>query len=437
MKQVLFLSVGGRPQPLKTSIEGARWDRVVFVVSDGSDGTQSSRVQVESPEIVYNPKTGARGPGLKHLEACPRDNACIAVPPDDLDRALALIDSALEVELAAEHKVTVDYTGGTKTMTAAMVLAGSAREGVVLRFMAGRRHDLVQVEAGTERPVKMPGYLLGVANLFALVRAQVRRRAYGQGLAILSEIKRGFMRAQKDGLPGAPKRWRQRAEAWSGYLSVLDAWDRFEVTEATRLMNQALDRGVKWAMALERDGFAARLRALAAECSQGAGPALCEDLWLNAERRAALGLYDDAIARLYRLAEASVQARLAQKHGIPDTGRVPVEKVPSRLREQCEIKQDPRTGAEIVVLPLFRALEMLAALDPDDPLVAVWPRDANGFQTPAWQQARNRSILAHGFRPLRASDWEEAKQWFEERRSALWEDLLGRPTAKQLPNALP
>ena len=439
MTEVLVLSVGGSPQPLRTAIEARAWDRIVFVVSDGVGATPSSRGQVEAAAISYGRDPDGRdrsGPGLRHLLGCPRDIAIVGVPPDDLDRALALIDSALAAEIAAGRTVTVDYTGGTKTMTAAMVMAASGHEGVALRFMAGRRADLTQVEAGTETPVEMPAHLLGVANLFALARAEVRRRAYGPALGLMSQVERSIA-VQKAGLPGPPKSWRLRTEAWRKCLAILDAWDRFDVRAAWSLLESALDVGASWAETLDRSGHAARLRALAEERQRGPGPALCEDLWLNAQRRAALGLYDDAIARLYRLAEAAVQAGLALRHGIPDTGNVPLARVPVQIREQCRVKTDRRTGAATVELPLFRALDFLAWLDPTDPLAAVWPRDDKGFVSTDWQRARNKSILAHGFQSAAIADWKAAASWFDDRRSVLWEDLLGRATAAQLPDTLP
>jgi CRISPR-associated protein (TIGR02710 family) len=437
MTRVLILSVGGSVPPLRTAIEARPWDRVVFVVSDGSDGTRSSRTQVEDAEIGYDSRTGTRGPGLRHLPACPRDIAIVPVPPDDLDRALALTDAALARELANGAQVTVNYTGGTKTMTAAMVLAGAAHEDSRLEFMAGRREGLDTVVAGTEAPVEMPGHLLGAANLFALARAQVHRRAYGAALAILSEVGQRFAAADGSGLPRAPKSWRKRAEDWRAWLTVFDAWDRFDVRAALDALGHGLARGAGWAGAFDRGGHAARLRALDAERRQGAGPALCEDLWLNAQRRAALGLYDDAIARLYRLAEAAVQARLRLRHGIADTGAIPRARVPEGIAAGGRIRHNRATRAEVVVLPLYRALDLLAHLDAGDALVACWPRDEGRLAVPEWQSLRNGSILAHGFRPASETDWKNTAAWFDERRDPLWEELLGRATAPQLPETLP
>ncbi|EPX84344.1 CRISPR-associated protein family [Rubellimicrobium thermophilum DSM 16684] len=432
----LILSVGGSPEPLRHSIASRPWARVVFVVSEATGGGASSRGQVEDAEIVYNKEKGTRGPGLRHLPECPRDVGIVAVPPDDLDRALALVDGCLAREVGQGRAVTVNYTGGTKTMTAALVLAGAAYDGVRLEFVSGQRPDLVQVRAGSEHITEMPRHLLGAANLFALARAQAGRRAYGAALGIVDEIGRLFGAVPSGGAE-PPASWRQRQQTWRDWLAVLEGWDRFAFAEAARTLAHGLARKAPWAQALENEGVGPRLRALAEEVKTGPGPALCEDLWLNAQRRAELGLYDDAIARLYRLAEAGVQARLNRLHRIADTGAVPRGMVPEDIAAGCSLRRDPKTGAETVALPLYRALLLLRQLDPGDVLAKVWPCDDRGFATPEWQRQRNHSILAHGFRPATEEDWKKARAWFEARRGPFWEELLGRATAPQLPDRLP
>lgn len=434
MTRTLLLSVGGSPQPLRTAIERGSWGRVHFVVSDGSDDTSSSRGQVEAAEIDYG-RDGAgnpiRGPGLRHLPAAPADVAVTAVPPDDLDRALALIDAALADELAAGRAVTVDYTGGTKTMTAAMVLAATAHEGVALQFMAGRRHDLAQVEAGSEAPVVMPGELLGLARLFRSARAFTNMRNYAAALAVVHEAQK----IVKDARVAAPPAWKERIKLWRDWLGILEAWDRFRHRGAWDLCQKALRGAGRLASALEAAALPPRLEALA-EARGRPEPVLLEDLWLNALRRADLGLFDDAVARLYRLAEAAVQCRLWTVHGL-ETKEVPWEALTGEERHGLTPKRtdDDRCTVE---LPLKRALELLAHRAPGDQVVAAWDRNqTGGFGTPRWQNKRNHSILAHGFEALKEGDWNKARDWFDTRRAPFWEDALGRPSAAQLPDTLP
>lgn len=418
----LFLSVGGSPEPLVSAMTAIRPDRVVFVVSDGSKGSPTSRAMVDEESIVYDLRSGRTGPGLSHLDVCPRDFSVISVPPDDLDTALARIDAALSAERRADFPVVVDYTGGTKSMAAAMVLAASAHPEVRLQFMAGRRADLAQVEAGTESPVEMPGDLLGLGQIFASIRAFMARRQYGPALALADGA-----RAQIDRHPKrVPTAWRGRVDAWRHGLKVLDAWDRFDHPEAHKLLSAGLDEAAPWALWLEAQGYADRLSALAT--NRRSHPVLVEDLWLNAERRAENGLFDDAVARLYRLAEAAVQARLWQYHRI-DTANARYDDLPDRVRNRMNTgSQHGRTGYPLARAEAIEVLEMKA---PGDPVAAAFRA------RPRWQFARNTSILAHGFAPLARNEWTTARQWILQRRGILWEDLLGRPTASQLPDTLP
>ncbi|NAZ37434.1 TIGR02710 family CRISPR-associated CARF protein [Rubellimicrobium sp. CFH 75288] len=429
--RTLVLTVGGSPQPLRTAIEGGRWDRVLFVVSDGSGGTPSSRGQVE--EAALHDRAGGDplpGPGLRHLPATPQDTAVIEVPPDDLDRALAAIDAALSAEIAAGRHVTVDYTGGTKTMTAAMVLAATAQEGVALQFMAGRRSDLRQVEAGSEAPVAMPGELLGLARLFATARAFTARRNYAAALAVMGEADKTLRQARVR----VPQAWTERIALWRGWLEILTPWDRFRHGQSWDLCQKALRRGGPLAAALEAAALPARIEAL----DKAAGkpePVLLEDLWLNALRRADLGLWDDAVARLYRLAEAAVQCRLWTVHGL-ETKAIPWDLLTEAERQGLRPTRDK--GGDIVELSLTRALSLVARFEPRDPVAASWDRREDGsFRSPRWQADRNHSILAHGFEALKEKDWTTARQWFDFRRPAFWEAALGRPTAAQLPDRLP
>jgi CRISPR-associated protein (TIGR02710 family) len=434
MADLLMLSVGGSPQPLRTAIEGGCWGRLHFIVSAAEAGTASSRDMVEGQQINYAQRgeTPRPGPGLRYLMAPPAGIAITEVPPDNLDRALSVIDAALAAEIAAGHRVTVDYTGGTKTMTAALVLAATGHEGTALQFMSGQRPDLRQVVPGSEKAVEMPGELLGLARLFAAARAFVARRNYGAALDVIGDVKLTMSRLR--GLR-APRSWNLRIERWRAWLTVMHEWDRFGHAAALNHWRNAHESGEAWADTFAAEGFAGRLGSLA-KAGNHPTPELLEDLWLNAERRANLGQYDDAVARLYRLAEACVQCRLWTEHRI-DTGNVD----PAQLSEEERLRAQPRRdrdGRDYYVLALTDALRLLGRKTPQDPVVACWPVDGAGaFANPDWQGSRNHSILAHGFRPLGEQDWKAAVRWFKQRRAALWEQALGRPTGGQLPNVLP
>lgn len=404
-RTVLFLSVGGSPAPLISAIKQSRPDEVVFVVSDARNGLSSEDML---PEILQGSGRNAR-------------HGIIRVDPDNLDDAFAKVDAALAQSLAGGAQVVVDYTGGTKTMTAAMTLAATGHKDVRLQFMVGKRNDLQRIEDGSEQAQEMPRALLGVAQIFRSADDFVSHRNYGAALRVLEKLKRDLSGNPK-GAPRPPKTWRSRLDSDIKALAILDAWDRFDHRTARANLENAYASGSPYAEAMVSGGMLERLKPLAAG---GPTPELLEDLWLNAQRRAALGLYDDALARLYRLAEATVQTYLARE-GI-DTASVPFDRLSPRLREK--LQKDRCATAK---LSLSDARAQLLWLVPDCALFKAWP---DGL--PDWQGTRNNSILAHGFKPISGEGYHVAQRWFQQRLLPCWRELLGRPLLDQLPGTLP
>jgi len=407
-QKVLFLSVGGSDQPLRSSLREGRPDMVVFVVSDGSDGSESSKTAAEK---------------LYEAEGCPECRKILSVPPDDPDNALATIEPVLSRLIANGADITVDYTGGTKSMTSAMVVAATALEGVRLQFMAGRRRGLDQVEDGTEKPLDIPVKLIGLSQTFGSVRAFIQRRNYGAARLILGEIG-GTLSRQKVKVPRA---WRKKVEEWNKWVTIFDEWDRFDHAKAWDKLQDGLEKNAPHAIWFEGQGIAylSRLEKLAGSRNLPSYERL-EDLWLNAERRAKLGMYDDAVARLYRLMEAAVQTRLWIEHEI-ETDKVPIGRLPQSLLQ----KHRPKYDSTSVKLPLRDSIELLEQLNPKDRLPKIMEPH------PQWQRDRNYSILAHGFTPLARDKWKKARSWFQQRSAVLWMDRLGRTASDQLPDSLP
>lgn len=124
------------------------------------------------------------------------------------------------------------------------------------------------------------------------------------------------------------------------------------------------------------------------------------DLWRNAERRAAQGRYDDAVARVYRLLEWTAQWLLRTRASI-DTSNLRPESIPDGVRVTKNDRDEKQAG-----------------------LLAAWDLVAHHLDTEAarWVQAergrlhdhikmRNASILAHGYRPVDRGDWERLAEW--------------------------
>lgn len=126
------------------------------------------------------------------------------------------------------------------------------------------------------------------------------------------------------------------------------------------------------------------------------------DLYRNAQRRAAGKRYDDAIARLYRLLEWSAQW-LLRKFANIETKDVPEEKIPSDIMLSKDQSGCYQAG-------LSKAWE-LAAHHCGEVVEQFWLAEKQTMLNHL--QARNHSILAHGFDPLSEQDWYDFHSWIE------------------------
>lgn len=417
---ILVATVGGKPQPLHAAIAAVRPWKMRFIVSDGRDGSPSSRSMVEQSD----PESGL-GPLREHVD-CPADNACVEAPADDPDRVMAICVSLLE-QLKREHpeaQIIADYTGGTKSMTGGLLMAALGREGVDVQFMAGERADLQQVRAGTERASRMsPDYVLA-ARERARIDALVSAYDYGAALTVTDLLRQRISTAST-----VPKSFRADTEAMARTLVVFDLWDRFDFRGAWKLARDSFDQGHRVGEWLANAGLLAPLQALAEVGKEQSSLILVADLWLNAQRCARRGRYDDAVARVYRLCEALLQARLWEIHRLPNP--VPLAAVPATFARQFRsVTGRKADGApyEGLGLGLEGSRQLLTDLDAGDP--AADALNAKAFRE--MLQMRNKSILAHGFRALSSADWGKVEGFVNTSLRPLWAAI----EPPQLPNRL-
>lgn len=429
----VFLTVGGSQKPLRSAMAALKPERLTFVISDGTNGTQSSRGEVYDERLLT--RDGACiGAGLRFDAHCPPSFDVLEIPPDDPDRGFALLRPKIAAAVR-ESRVVADYTGGTKSMSTALFLAAVSVEGTALQFMRGQRADLRQVADGTERPWQPPVQLIGVARRFELAEAFARQRDYGAAHKICEQLCAEIGPRTK-ALPLDLADWGRRAKIGRFWFEMLDAWDRFDFNQAKTSLGKLVQRDMldttDPALAL----VGGRLGALL-EHNGKPSFALVEDLWLNAHRRADLRRWDDAVARLYRLAEAALQAWLWRQHRLLSE-RVPVERVPGTLAADFSGGDPANWKRGTLKLGLTKTARLLRTLGGDGAAAGASVVGDDGKPIGlGWQDKRNHSILAHGFDALSEQHWIEARKWFEDRRKVLWERGLGRPTAEQLPSYLP
>jgi CRISPR-associated protein (TIGR02710 family) len=395
MCQAMIISLGGTPEPLARSIAEHRPAFICFFAShDSVERLGQVRCLLAQDALSLPPK---------HI-----------VLAEDVNDLVHCYEKALECArlLAARDippaEVVVDYTGGTKTMTAALALA-TVGKGYRFSYVGGEKRNkegLGVVESGFEvvHTGVSPWQIFAVEEWQHLV-LYVRQYQYEAALTLVSQT--------RPRLPVKEQlRWQGLEEALAGLLH----WDRFNHREALPLFRQGIEKLSQW-LEIKDDralnGFVAQgreclnfLKALANQTDQfkRPGPLMVADLLANAERRAVQGRYDDATARLYRALEMQGQIAVQELTGA-STGNVPEGKIPASLREEYALRyRDPQDGK--IKIPLEATFRLLHALE--HPLGQQFVAQQENFRR--LLLARNGSILAHGLQPVSPEVYAELRE---------------------------
>jgi len=389
---ILLCTVGGSHEPILTALRQTAPDFTCFICTDRdpATGRPGSDVQILGQGSCIKARPSDEKPTLPNIstQAGLRDDQyeVVRVPADDLDEVFRILRDTIENlgQRFPGARLLADYTGGTKTMTAGLVSAALESDGVELQLVTGSRADLIKVRSGME----------------AVTQAHVERVRLERAMRPYVDAWRRFAYAEAyQGLAALP---RPRDRTLAARLAMLrdlsrglDAWDRFDHETALAALEPYRPRiGASWSALLTA------LKRLTTG-NQAQEPARLFDLWRNAERRAAQGRYDDAVARVYRLLEWSAQWLLRSRCGI-DTGDVPPERVPPGMTLRPNDKGRIQVG-------LMAAWELLAHYQSDRSAGAFFRAERNALLN--WLQVRNHSILAHGFRPVAEADWCVLAEW--------------------------
>lgn len=415
---ILLCTVGGSHEPILTALRHTTPDFTCFICTDRdpATGRPGSDVQILGKGSCIKKSPRDETPSLPNIptQAGLREEQyqVVRVPADDLDEVFRILRNTIH-DLGLRFpgaRLLADYTGGTKTMTAGLVSAALESDGVELQLVTGSRADLIKVRSGME----------------AVTQANVERVRLERAMRPYVEAWRRYAYAEAyQGLAALP---RPRDRTLAARLALLrdlsrglDAWDQFEHGAALELLEPYRPRiGAGWSSLL------AALKRLTTE-DEAQEPARLFDLWRNAERRAAQGRYDDAVARVYRLLEWSAQWLLRSRCGI-DTSNVPPDRVPPGMALTPNDKGRIQVG-------LMAAWELLAHHQPDSPGSAFFRTERNALLN--WLQMRNHSILAHGFQPVAETDWRALAEWV---KTSLLPVLLQETASlriKEMPPQLP
>lgn len=389
--KILVATVGGETTPQATAIDGLRPLHAIFICSRETASKTDDlvlRVQAQggtAEKLLLD--------YVDEFEYC-YENA--------LEKLVSIRDSYPDAE------VRCDYTGGTKTMAAALVAATIDVPGVHLSLVTGARFGSDRVMDGTQSLRTVQTASVRINRLMDAATRTFTRHDYSPSMALLSEA------LLEPGLTGSAA---MHLQDWYAVTRALDYWDRFQHVEAWKLLFAFRNRlneqfrflkAVMWSRTCADTSFTCDGLEGIGDTAKGHGYELVDDLRLNAERRAARGLYDDAVARLYRATELLAQIRLKREYHI-DTGNVDISS-PSLMPADVEwLTRGMSPSKKKIDLGLMRSYELLArfSLRTTEPLGGLFDSRYRD-RIRDFLLLRNASLLAHGCTPLTQSEWEKA-----------------------------
>jgi CRISPR-associated protein (TIGR02710 family) len=379
-------TVGGSPEPIIASLKERRPDRIVFIASPDTIMMVEDRVvpEAKDEEVIV-------GPGQYEADVVP-DAQDFA----DCVRKLKELGEQVHQWLGRgeNYQVYVDFTGGTKCLSAALTLVAQRWPGTFV-YVGGteRTKDGVGVVVSgkehilhAENPWNVLGYQ-AVEDALVLFD----HRAYSQATAKLDQV----LRATTD------VEVKSEVSALRLLCEAYELWERFNHQQATQKLKDVLRKandlrhllGPSVAGSLLTE-LRKNLEFLDSLLADPKGRGLIIDLLANAERRGLEGRYDDGVARLYRSIEALAQDRLRGVAGIENTGNVSLNKIPEQLRTSLGLKEDNGT----MQIALQDSYAILAALGDELGKQFLEMRLNDPQKSPL--VLRNRSILAHGFEAI-------------------------------------
>ena len=417
---ILICTVGGSHKPILTALQELQPEHTLFFCTgtDPATGRPGSLSQItgKGTPVEVRGKGGVvieRLPNIPTQAGLGEDFITVAeVPADDLDEAVAAMLEAIAAlrERFPDAAFIADYTGGTKTMTAALVIAALESDDVELQLVTGTRGDLVRVRDGSQAGLAVGAEGIRLRRAMAPYLAAWGRFAYGEAAEGLARLSR----------PRDPQ-LRGELQIALDLSRAFDAWDRFDHAIALELASDYQARIGRTCGTL-----LTFLKMLAApDDDPRKTPARLWDLWFNARRRAGQGRYDDAVARLYRLLEWTAQWLLGRK-GIA-TSDLTAAQIPVHL--DIQPNRDGRRQAGLVMAWELVSHHVGGA--------------ASGFVEAERNRmrnhllARNASILAHGDRPIQRQDWETFSAWCEQSLLPLLEREAKGAGLRMRPSQLP
>jgi CRISPR-associated protein (TIGR02710 family) len=380
--KTMIMSLGGSPEPLIKSIENYKPEQIIFLASHDS-ATLAGNI-------------------FKALEYRPRALYEITEDPNVMfecyKAARRCVDRVKKMGILPQG-VMVDYTGGTKVMTAALILA-TIDQPYRFNYVGGEQRSkkgLGVVMNGQEK-------MFAEMNPWSVFAEEERRQ-------IITLFNRRRFSSVMQIIDACLTR--ELPLEISGYLRFVQPlakgflfWEQFNHKEANIFLGTGLhelrqflnlfpDSDIK-GLLMSVQQCKKYLERLIAETKglQTMRFIIVEDLLNNARRRMADKRYDDAAARIYRAMELYGQICFFEVTGYTND-KVPLEMIPMGLRQDFPGKyQDGKS--RLLKLPLTATFLFLKHRG-HEAGIRYFDREK---EIKNITSNRNQSILAHGIVPV-------------------------------------
>lgn len=403
MTKAIIISVGGSPEPVIYCLNKQQPQYIIYFTS--SDSREQVRQNIE-PQLNFKPK----------------DHDFIVTPNyEDLlvsiKEIMRRLPKLLDLWGLDPADLAVDYTGGSKTMSAALVLTLVNSECKGFSYVGGTARDkqgLGVVIKGREKIlcIANPWDALAVKDLhdITLLFKQCRfPLARERALEVAGRIE-----AQKPF-------FQHLASAIEGY----DLWDNFNYKEAVKKLGRA--RGFFTSLAPCAPVYQPFAQSLVQNheqlqqinqhyqaytsdspqhrASELDGSWLIKDLIANAVRRGDVEhKYHDAVVRLYSALEKSAKLRLLHSHGI-DNSNADLQGLPD-VDLRTDLERTCRNPEGKIQIGLFKSFQLLQVLG--DPLGDSFQKQTDNMRK--IMDVRNHCILNHGYRAVRKETYQDFKK---------------------------
>lgn len=395
--KILFQTVGGSDVPLVTAIKKLMPDHVVFICSTGKASSRSM-VDGEGKVCGHPPE---RPNLMKQTELKPEQVSVELVDPDD---PYSVYDEMLE--LLKKHRskgeeLYVDFTGGTKSMSAGLWGASTDIQDCKVYLVKGPRENLEKI-SGHHSHIEYlnRNYILAKRKLSS-IQSLVTERDYGAAHHLMEELDLIEGVSTNDLLSNQVRKYRYLIQAFA-------EWDNFEYEKALSTLKVHINQFRPSQKSIINYKILAENLVQAKQLFKAAEPKpvkwingmmLVYDLLRNAERKADKNHFDDAVSRIYRATEMYAQVRLLKYNIHSSNVQIDVLKQLGVSVEQYEEKKKE----DKIQISLREDYDLLAQIG--DLAGKLWKANENEMINTL--KYRNHSLLAHGINPVSEEDFQK------------------------------